>query len=522
MYIDGMDVRPQVLRQNTHDLSKRIAFQFGPLTVDPPTRSVSVGQRSEMIEPRVMRVLIALADARGSVLSRDDLIADCWDGVIVGDNAVARVISQLRRTIGELAGDRVKVETIARVGFRLLAEEDDSEIPEVLPHLVSPPTQAIPSPRVSRRVLAGRGLAALLAAGAGAYLLKQRPFRHRPDTRAVELARRGQAIFKNAEPGGVRQATALFKQAVTIDPQFAEGWGTLAMMYHHAFQGFSKEDQAAFHQLIDSAARRAIELDPDQPDANMALALNRVTWGRWAQDLEVLREQVRRFPDYWFANAKLGIMLRDVGMIRESLHYSQRVIEIDPMLPLAWRFLAIAQALAGELQQADLTLDQAATRWPAHGALWSARLHVLLWSGRFGEAAAFARDQRSLPDYISPGMAEFYADAAQALKDGNRTAIAKAVDQMRPKLAKDPDSGQQFASLLALMEQKDLALASLQKFVAHANAVPDSAVAPAAVVLFEPPILMLRQDRRYSQLLEASGLEAFWKGSGSQPDFRRS
>ena len=43
-----------------------------------------------MLDPRVMQVLVALTGAAGKVLSRDDLIALCWDGRIVGDNAINR------------------------------------------------------------------------------------------------------------------------------------------------------------------------------------------------------------------------------------------------------------------------------------------------------------------------------------------------------------------------------------------------------------------------------------------------
>jgi DNA-binding response OmpR family regulator len=61
-------------RHAAHDLSKADSFVLGPLGVDPPSRRVSTTERSEMLEPRVMRVLIAFGEAGGKVLSRDDLI----------------------------------------------------------------------------------------------------------------------------------------------------------------------------------------------------------------------------------------------------------------------------------------------------------------------------------------------------------------------------------------------------------------------------------------------------------------
>ena len=107
-------------RHAAHDLSRAEGFALGPLAVDPPSRRVNAGARSEMLEPRVMRVLVALGAAGGKVLSRDDLIELCWDGTIVGDNAINRVISHLRHVLADLGGDAVKLETITKVGFRLV------------------------------------------------------------------------------------------------------------------------------------------------------------------------------------------------------------------------------------------------------------------------------------------------------------------------------------------------------------------------------------------------------------------
>src|SRR5689334_17798833 len=95
------------------DLANEPDFRLGGLEVRPSLREVG----SEILEPRVMQVLVVLASRRGQVVSRDQLIATCWAGRVVGDDAINRCIARLRR-LAETHGG-FAVETITRVGYRL-------------------------------------------------------------------------------------------------------------------------------------------------------------------------------------------------------------------------------------------------------------------------------------------------------------------------------------------------------------------------------------------------------------------
>ena len=83
--------------------------------------------REALLQPRIMQVLVAMARARGQILTRDVLTDRCWDGVVVGEDAINRVISRLRRISEELGEGCFAVETIARVGYRLIAVQEFAE-----------------------------------------------------------------------------------------------------------------------------------------------------------------------------------------------------------------------------------------------------------------------------------------------------------------------------------------------------------------------------------------------------------
>ncbi len=103
------------------DLAHEADFRLGNLVVSPSTREVARGDLREMLEPRVMQVLVALYRAAGEVVSRDDLIIRCWEGRVVGEDAINRAIGRLRRLSEVDREPSFVIETIPRVGYRLMA-----------------------------------------------------------------------------------------------------------------------------------------------------------------------------------------------------------------------------------------------------------------------------------------------------------------------------------------------------------------------------------------------------------------
>lgn len=102
-------------------LAHQAAFSLGALEVRPPTREVVSPHGREVLQPRVMQVLVTLAAAEGAVVSRDDLIESCWNGRVVGEDAITLVMMKLRK-LATRTGGAFAVETIPRVGYRLAAD----------------------------------------------------------------------------------------------------------------------------------------------------------------------------------------------------------------------------------------------------------------------------------------------------------------------------------------------------------------------------------------------------------------
>lgn len=100
---------------------------LGPMTLRPSTCELVHASGVETVEPQVMRVLLALARQPGRVLSRDGIVEQGWDGRIVSEDAINRVLSRIRG-LG-VRTSAFELSTIRKVGYRLDAVSSPGATP---------------------------------------------------------------------------------------------------------------------------------------------------------------------------------------------------------------------------------------------------------------------------------------------------------------------------------------------------------------------------------------------------------
>lgn len=105
------------------DLAGASDFTLGDLVVRPSSGSITANGNKLRVEPKVMEMLLALADASGRTLSRDQLIAKCWGGRVVSDDAVARTLGKVRQLAVLSHPPAFRIETVPKVGVRLVIAE---------------------------------------------------------------------------------------------------------------------------------------------------------------------------------------------------------------------------------------------------------------------------------------------------------------------------------------------------------------------------------------------------------------
>ena len=96
-------------------------FQVGGWTVQPDQNRIVRGGETRRLEPRVMDLLVCLAEQHGEVLSGNDILRAVWPHQYVTDSALLTAISALRKALGDSARQPTFVQTVPKRGYRLIA-----------------------------------------------------------------------------------------------------------------------------------------------------------------------------------------------------------------------------------------------------------------------------------------------------------------------------------------------------------------------------------------------------------------
>jgi Tol biopolymer transport system component/DNA-binding winged helix-turn-helix (wHTH) protein len=103
-------------------------FQAGDWRIEPELNLLSgpvddgvIGAQEHHLEPKVMAVLLTLAAHPNQVVHKDDLISAVWPDTFVSDDVLTRSISILRRVTEDDPHHPRFIQTVPKVGYRLVA-----------------------------------------------------------------------------------------------------------------------------------------------------------------------------------------------------------------------------------------------------------------------------------------------------------------------------------------------------------------------------------------------------------------
>ena len=116
-----------ILRRGERKADTTGPIYLGDLTVDPASREVRLASQTLDLRTQEFDLLLTLAEHRGLVLSREQLLQKAWGFDFYGQTRTVDVhVAHLRR---KLEGSTVKIETVTGVGYKLVASSPLSPLP---------------------------------------------------------------------------------------------------------------------------------------------------------------------------------------------------------------------------------------------------------------------------------------------------------------------------------------------------------------------------------------------------------
>jgi serine/threonine protein kinase/tetratricopeptide (TPR) repeat protein len=148
---------------------------------------------------------------------------------------------------------------------------------------------------------------------------------------AYDAYLRGVSHTHGLEQSDLVASIAMFERAVALDPGFAAAHAALGSVYARKF--FDEDPSPAWEQKADSEIRRALELDPDLPEAYVARGnLEWTLANGFPHEAAVadFRRALRINPNLADARRFLGRVYYHVGLFDKSLAEFQQALRVDP------------------------------------------------------------------------------------------------------------------------------------------------------------------------------------------------
>ena len=498
------------------DLAKHADFSLGDIRVSPSRRVIEGPSGRAHVQPIVMKLFLVLVQADGAVVTRDELFSKAWGGVFVGDDSLNQAIARIRKVAAETAPGLFDIETVPRTGYRMVG-------PAIEKGKLKNGGAGLPH---SRRLFIGAAAAsaALCVTGAAVWTVQRRSD-SRFD-RLIDDAERQLSVASELNPPAT---IATLQQAVALDPGNARAWGLLALT--QSMVALSGTPMAATAIAgAEQAARRAVAIDPREPNAQLALyELQGITLDWFARDRR-LRDIIALDPGNIFAISELVALLQSAGLTHESWDWNERAIGIDPAVPDLLCRRAMKLWIEGRFSAADNVIDHARDLWPSNPFVSWVRFLLLATTGRAAAAAALLKAN---PQILPPPAVPLWRTALRALAQPSASSIAAAKQACTGAAQSSAMLAAQSAMIAGALGDVDLAFEISESLllwrgrIVHASGNRASRIGSDALWrsgvqwLFTPPLQGMRADKRFLPLCDDVGLAAYWRRRGVKPDYLR-
>jgi DNA-binding winged helix-turn-helix (wHTH) protein/TolB-like protein len=133
-------------------------FRFDDVRVEAATFKAFKAGAAIQLEPKTLKLLFFLIENRGRLIEKQEILDAVWNGTNVTENALAREIGKLRKSLGDDPKTPRYIQTVHTRGYRFIAELDEAKGEE------NPVSPEVENREVEAQPEGFRGPATVLAA----------------------------------------------------------------------------------------------------------------------------------------------------------------------------------------------------------------------------------------------------------------------------------------------------------------------------------------------------------------------
>jgi adenylate cyclase len=182
--------------------------------------------------------------------------------------------------------------------------------------------------------------------------------RDKVDPEAYDCLVRGRTCLFQFTADSLAEARAAFETAIELDPNMAAAYAYLSLIdnteYVNAWNQAGPENLTRAMEL----ARKAIEIDGEEPRAYHALSISHV----WTRNLEQAERAALRAleldPNFASSYVTLGSVRDYTGQHESAIPLFERAIRLDPQYDLALQFLGRAQFGLRRYEEAEASFKR--------------------------------------------------------------------------------------------------------------------------------------------------------------------
>jgi len=299
------------------------------------------------------------------------------------------------------------------------------------------------------------------------------------------------------------QAETLYHRALDLDPNYAPAWVGLAFcLARQVAQGSgtdaagpSAQWYASQHAEIVAAANRAVALNPNLPDAYVALATSHIQYTlNWSAGADALAKARALDPNNVAMLELYGHLTAATGQPGEAAEYFRRAVQGDPLNLLYRKYLGRALHYAGRAAESTEELRRAIAL-DAHfpGLHYELGRALLALKDAAAASAAFQAEPAEASGWRLLGLPLGY----HATGDSTRAKAALA-----DLLEHSQGAEFQAAEAVAFFGDRDRALEWLEK----------------ARVNHDPGVVWVRHDALFASIAGDPRFAAYLKRLGQPPN----